>query len=128
MGERTIGQLAEEAGVNVETVRYYERRGLLARPERPSAGYRRYGDDHAWRLALIRRAKGLGLTLDDIAELLADAPDGTPRTEEEVLRVASSRLAALDEDLASRVVVRDRLASLVDGCRSGDEGCATLGA
>ena len=114
--------------MNVETIRYYERRGLLRRPERPRSGYRRYGDDHAWRLVFIRRAKALGLTLDDVAELLADAPDGTPRTEQEVLRVASTRLAALDEDLASRVVVRERLAALVDGCLAGDEGCATLGA
>lgn len=65
-----IGQLARQAGVNIETVRYYERRGLLPEPVRTSAGYRRYDREAVARLGFIRRAKRLGFTLHEIEELL----------------------------------------------------------
>jgi MerR family mercuric resistance operon transcriptional regulator len=69
---RTIGQLAKAAGVGVETVRYYERRGLLDRPKRPStSGYRRYGEDALRLLRYIRLGQRLGLSLKDIEGLLA---------------------------------------------------------
>ncbi len=67
----TIGQLAEQAGVNVQTVCYYERRGLLPQPARTGAGYRQYPPDAADRLRFIRRAQNLGFSLEEIAELLA---------------------------------------------------------
>lgn len=67
----TIGQLAERAGVNIETIRYYERRGLLPDPDRTPSGYRRYEDDTVARLRFIRRAQGLGFTLREVADLLA---------------------------------------------------------
>ncbi|MPY94460.1 MAG: MerR family transcriptional regulator, partial [Acidimicrobiia bacterium] len=63
VGTFTVGQLAREAGVNVETIRYYERRGLLPSPPRTHAGDRRYSEDDIWRLAFVRRAKDLGFTL-----------------------------------------------------------------
>ncbi|HXQ61317.1 MAG TPA: MerR family transcriptional regulator [Acidimicrobiales bacterium] len=66
----TIGQLAGEAGVNIETVRYYERRGLLREPPRTSAGYRQYSATDIWRLQFIARAKELGFTLAEITTLL----------------------------------------------------------
>jgi len=66
----TIGQLARRAGINVETIRYYERRGLIQRPLKPANGYRRYGGDVLARLQFIRRAKTLGFTLDEIGHLL----------------------------------------------------------
>jgi MerR family mercuric resistance operon transcriptional regulator len=66
----TIGQLAERTGVNVETVRYYERRGLLAEPVRTESGYRDYEPDAVARLRFIKRAQGLGFTLREIEELL----------------------------------------------------------
>ncbi len=66
----TIGRLAEAAGVHVETVRYYQRRGLLCEPQRPAGGVRRYGDDDVARLRFIRRAKAMGFNLDEIADLL----------------------------------------------------------
>jgi len=68
---RTIGDLAREAGVGVETIRYYERQGLLAAPARTAAGYRQFGSDAVTRLRFIRRAKELGFTLRQIRELLA---------------------------------------------------------
>ena len=66
----TIGRLARRAGVGIDTVRFYERARLLPRPVRTASGYRTYGDADVERLRFIRRAKALGFTLDDIAELL----------------------------------------------------------
>lgn len=67
----TIGQLAARAGVNIQTVRYYERRGLMPRPSRTRAGYRQYTPEAAHRLTFIKRAQDLGFSLQEIAELLA---------------------------------------------------------
>ena len=67
----TIGQVAGQAGVGVETVRFYERQGLLEVPPRRQSGYREYGEDAVARLRFIRRAKQLGFTLKEIKELLA---------------------------------------------------------
>ena len=71
MATVTIGQLARKASVHVETVRYYERRGLLPEPPRRWSGYREYSDDDVARLQFIKRAQGLGFSLKEIAELLA---------------------------------------------------------
>lgn len=70
MQKLTIGRLARAAGVGVETIRYYERLGLLSQPRRPVSGYRIYNDDHLLRLQFIKRAQGLGFTLEEINELL----------------------------------------------------------
>jgi len=67
----TIGELATRAGVNVQTVRYYERRGLIPKPARTRSGYRQYRPEAADRLRFIRRAQDLGFSLEEIAELLA---------------------------------------------------------
>lgn len=67
----TIGRLAASAGVHVETIRYYQRRGLLAEPVRPPGGVRHYDDEQLARLQFIRRAQAVGFTLDEIAELLS---------------------------------------------------------
>lgn len=66
----TIGKLAAAAGVNPQTIRYYERTGLLARPARTPGGYRQYGSDEIRRLRFIRRAQRLGFSLDEVGELL----------------------------------------------------------
>ena len=66
-----IGEFAHDAGVNVQTVRYYERRGLLPEPDRRPSGYREYGPDALDRLHFIKRAQELGFTLTEIRELLA---------------------------------------------------------
>jgi MerR family transcriptional regulator, mercuric resistance operon regulatory protein len=68
--QMTIGRLAAAAGVHVETIRYYQRRGLLPEPKRPAGGVRRYGEDAAARLRFIKRAQDIGFTLDEVAELL----------------------------------------------------------
>ena len=67
----TIGQVAERAGVGIETVRFYERRGLIPRPTRPATGYRNYPHDAVARIVFIRRAKELGFSLKEILELLS---------------------------------------------------------
>jgi MerR family transcriptional regulator, copper efflux regulator len=70
MGELTIGKLANAAEVGIDTVRFYERAGLLKKPPRTAAGYRRYAEPDVARLRFIRRAKALGFSLQEIGELL----------------------------------------------------------
>jgi MerR family transcriptional regulator, copper efflux regulator len=121
----TIGQLAHEAGVHVETVRYYERRGLLRQPPRTAAGYRQYAGTDLWRLQFIARAKQLGFTLAEVARLVG-AHDGDD-TAEAVLEAARAKLRALDERQKELDATRLRLARLIDVC--GDptsEDCRAL--
>lgn len=125
MASLTIGRLAEAAGVNVETVRYYERRGLIDQPVRTGSGYRQYGSADLWRLAFIRRAKGLGFTLAEVAALLETEADGR-RSVERVLATASARLAEVEQQQRDLEVVRTRLRSLVALCADGDGGCTSL--
>lgn len=89
----TIGRAAREAGVGVDTIRYYEREGLLPTPRRTSSGYRQYGVDALAQLQFIRRAKDLGFSLDDIRELLALTGD----RERGVAGVKSRAQARLDD-------------------------------
>lgn len=116
----TIGELADRAGVGVETLRYYERRGLIEQPERSANGYRRYTDDDLARLAFIARAKRLGFTLAEIAGL---ASTGTPA---EVLERAEAKLVEIDARTAELSATKARLLALVDGCERGDDGCITI--
>jgi MerR family copper efflux transcriptional regulator len=120
----TIGELASAAGVHVETIRYYEREGILPEPPRSPSGYRQYGEADRWRLSFIQRGKGLGFSLKDIAELLGAGQD---RSVDEVQRIAKARLEQLDEELAALADTRARLARLVDTCATGsDSDCLDL--
>lgn len=120
----TIGTLAEAAGVNVETVRYYERRGLLEQPPRPGQGYRQYTDSDLWRLQFIRRGKDLGFTLAEVADLLG--PDGE-RSSDAIRRAARSKMAVIDRRLAELGETRARLEQLADICaRGGGPDCQAL--
>ena len=103
----TIGELAERAGVNVQTVRYYERRGLLAKPRRTDSGYRTYTDVTLDRLRFIRRAQELGFTLSEIGELLVLRLD--PQTTASTVKArAEAILDALYGDQAG-VATQDTL-------------------
>lgn len=127
MTSMTIAQLAKAGGVGVDTVRYYQRRGLLTEPERPhSTGFRRYGDDDLKRLRFVRQAQAAGFTLDEIAALLAlDATDDRARARE----LAQRRLAELDAQIAKMRAARDALARLADQCSTGSDGpCPILAA
>lgn len=118
----SIAQLARSAGVGVETVRYYQRRGLLddPRPKRTGAnGIRHYGPDEARRLRFIRSAKAAGFTLEEIAELLhLDSTGDRPRARE----MARSRIAALDAQIDTLQKARQSLARLARECAAGDQG------
>jgi MerR family mercuric resistance operon transcriptional regulator len=116
-----IGKLANAAGVGVETIRYYQRRGLLDTPDRtyPYGGVRRYGDSDLRRLKFIRSAQTAGFTLQEIGELLAlDATEHRARAHE----LANERIAALDSRIARMVHARDALHKLADECGSGGAG------
>jgi DNA-binding transcriptional MerR regulator len=122
----TIGGLADELGVSVDTVRYYERRGLLPEPIRTDAGYRSYSDGDREKLAFILRAKQHGFTLKEIAALLArvdDSGDGP----EAVRAAALAKLGEVDEQRHELDTLAARLERLVQLCDDGDaEGCASL--
>lgn len=120
----TIGELATAASVNIETIRFYEREGILPEPPRTASGYRRYSDVDRWRLAFIRRGKDLGFTLKDIAELLGA---GEERSVPEVLSLAEKRLALVERDLADLTRSRDQLRRLIETCATGsDTDCLDL--
>jgi len=131
MGDMTIGRLARAGGVGVETIRYYQRRGLLDTPRRESAsagggGVRRYGAEDLRRLRFIRSAQTAGFTLEQIGELLAlDATDDRARARE----LAQARIAALDATIAELSRARDALKLLARECGAGGAGpCPILSA
>ena len=119
-----IAGLARAGGVGVETVRYYQRRGLLETPERPgSGGYgsgvRRYVEQDVRRLRFIRSAQAAGFTLEQIAELIAlDATADRARARE----LARERITALDAKIAEMKAARDALSRLARACGDGSAG------
>jgi len=122
----TIGGLAKAAGVGVETVRYYQRRGLLPEPARPPGEVRRYGEADVKRLRFIRSAQAAGFTLAEIGELLdLDASDDHARAR----ALAQARVAAIDAKIAELREARDALAGLATACAKSRAGpCPILGA
>jgi MerR family mercuric resistance operon transcriptional regulator len=112
-----IGDLARAGRVNVETIRFYQRRGLLAEPPRGD-GPRRYGHDDLDRLRSIRAAQTAGFTLDEIATLLAF--DTADRSAAQSL--AQSRIRALDDKIATLQTMRSALLQLADACVAGGAG------
>lgn len=125
MTERTIAGFARAGGVGVETVRYYQRRGLLPVP-RNTGGVRRYGDGDLRRLRFIRAAQGAGFTLEEIGELLA--LDST-KDRRRVRILAGERIVALDTKIAELQDARDMLVKLARQCAAGTRGpCPILSA
>jgi MerR family transcriptional regulator, mercuric resistance operon regulatory protein len=118
MLQMTIGALAKACGVGVETVRYYQRRGLLAEPQRLSGGVRRYGADAVARLGFIRRAQDVGFTLDEVKALLklGETPScrGARTLAAQKLEVVKARLRDLQR-------VRGALTELIERCDAGRE-------
>jgi MerR family transcriptional regulator, copper efflux regulator len=108
-----IGTLAKRAGVGIDTVRYYERAGLLAPSRRLASGYRRYTALELSRLRFIRRAQALGFTLKEVRDLLALS---AKRDVARVKRSAQSKLEDVDEKIAALKKVREGLAKLIDAC------------
>ncbi|KQY26300.1 MerR family transcriptional regulator [Rhizobium sp. Root482] len=124
MKNTTIAGLAKAGGVGVETVRYYQRRGLLGMPERSGGvglggGIRRYGEDDLRRLRFIRSAQTAGFTLDEIGELLAlDASEDRQRAQ----ALAKERIAALDAKIAELEAARKSLRRLAHDCAANTSG------
>lgn len=116
MPELTIGRLAKEAGVNVETVRYYERRGLIERPTERRGAYRVYSAEAAARIRSIKRAQSLGFSLKEIKELLGLRLDEGARCGD-VLVQAERKLSEIDERLQTLRAVRRELRKLTSACR-----------
>ena len=111
----TISRLAQSSGVGIDTVRYYERNGLLPEPPRSASGYRAYRDEDVQRLRFIRRAKQLGFSLEEIRGLLQlsqQNEQGVPG----VHATAAARLAELNARIAELERVRDGLRQLVQAC------------
>src|SRR5215471_4015994 len=114
MQTMTIGRLAKETGVNIDTIRYYERHGLLPHPSRRESGYREYARADVARLSFIRRAKELGFSLADIAELLSLSHER--RDVRGVKRKAEEHLADVERKIDELKRVRRGLKTLIDAC------------
>lgn len=117
----TIGQLARKAEINLETVRYYERRGLLPKPPRAASGYRAFPPEAAQRLRFIRRAQELGFSLMEIRELLALRV--SPRTSSaEIRKRAEAKIADIEKKIRSLESMRKSLRGLATSC----SGCGPI--
>ena len=123
----TIGRLAAAAGVNVETVRYYQRIGLMAQPQRVHGGIRRYGEDHLMRLMFVKSAQGLGFALNEVADLVK-LDDGTHC--KEAHRIATRKLADVHSRIQQLQQIEKVLAKLVRQCevRRGAVRCPMIAA
>ena len=118
MADVTIGRFAEQSGVGVETIRFYERKGLIPQPHRPPSGYRRYDDQTGDRIRFIQQAQELGFTLGEIKQLLSLRVD--PRTScADVRAKAEEKIADIDGKLATLRRMRGALVQITKTC-SGD--------
>jgi MerR family copper efflux transcriptional regulator len=113
MSTMTIGRLAKHTGVNIDTIRYYERNGLIPEPVRRASGYRQYELSDVDRLRFILRAKDLGFTLAEIGELLSLSAD---RDVPGVKRRAEQRLEQVERKIKELQRVRRGLKTLIDAC------------
>ncbi len=120
MAQRRIGELAKQLNCTVETLRFYEREGLLAATGRSANGYRFYNDASVQQLEFILRAKSMGFSLEDIRELLAIRVDPQAKSCGDVRGIAEDKLAQVDRKLAELQRIRDALSKVVDACCGGD--------
>lgn len=112
----TIGQLASAAGVGVETIRFYERQGLLPEPPRTRSGYREYPTAAVARVSFIRRAKDLGFTLKEIKELLELRVD-PDKSCGDVRALAKAKITDVEQKMADLARIKSALAKLARACR-----------
>lgn len=116
----TVGQLAKTVGVNVETVRYYHRIGLLPTPERAYGSIRHYGRDALRRLRFIKRAQRLGFALEEVSSLLT-LDDGKHCAETKAL--AEQKLALVQQKIVDLAIIETNLRSFIDACAHTSGGC-----
>jgi len=117
----TIGGLARAANVNVETIRYYQRRGLLSEPKRPLGGIRRYGSADIDRLTFVKTAQQLGFSLDEVGDLLR-LEDGTHCQEASAL--AEHKLKDVREKIERLVKIEKALSDMVSQCHARPDSIA----
>lgn len=115
MGQLTIGNLAKHAEVNVETIRYYERLGLLPKPPRTQSGYRLFPEDAVLRILFIQRAQDLGFSLKEIRSLLGLRLHPGARCAD-VRERAQTKIAEIDQKMRSLQAMRTALVRLVGAC------------
>jgi len=122
-----IGAVAQGAGVNIQTLRYYERRGLLKVPERTPSGYREYPAEAVRLVRFIKRAQDLGFALKEIAELIA-LRNAAGRRRENVRVLAEAKMRDIDKKLGQLHAMRGALSTLVEtcDCRDGKPACPIL--
>jgi Hg(II)-responsive transcriptional regulator len=122
-----IGEVASKAAVNIQTLRYYERRGLLEAPERTASGYREYPSETVRLIRFIKRAQDLGFTLKEIEELIA-LRDARGRKRSEVRALAEAKMSDIDKKLAQLQAMRSALYGMVESCacRDGRPTCPIL--
>jgi Hg(II)-responsive transcriptional regulator len=114
-----IGEVAARAGVNVQTLRYYERRGLLAEPERTASGYRLYPSEAVQLVRFIKRAQELGFSLNEIEQLLRLRDDRASSCEE-VQALAEAKIDTIEAKIRQLAALREALEVLVRSCERGD--------
>ena len=121
----TIGVFAKAAGVNVETIRFYQRKGLLPEPDKPYGSIRRYGEADVMRVRFVKSAQRLGFSLDEIAELLR-LDDGAHC--EQASRLAAHKLKDVREKMADLARMESVLSELVRAChlRQGNVSCPLI--
>ncbi len=112
----TISKLASRGGVNVTTIRYYERRGLLPRPSRTASGYRLYADDAMRRLRFIRQAQLLGFSLTEVQDLLSLRTQSDTTCADIRMR-AKEKITAIDRKIADLQRIKSALTKLASACR-----------
>lgn len=120
----TIGKLAKQANVTIETIRYYQRKGLLDEPIKPATGYRLYPSEAIFRIQFIKRAQLCGFSLKEISELLS--LDGGHCSE--VKKIAEKKRQQIDEQIKDLTALRDVLDGLVQGCEKNPstEHCSLI--
>lgn len=121
---RTIGRLARETGVHVETIRYYERRGLLRQPRRAIGRQRHYDDEARRVIRFVRRVQALGFTLDQIAQLLALRSSASAATCHRVRTAATAKLREVEAKMQDLARIREQLDRLVATCGGKGSGAA----
>ena len=123
----TVGELSKQAGVNLETVRFYEKQKLMPRPERTSGGHRVYSDADVERLKFIQRAKWVGFTLKEIRTLMRVREADPTESCEDVMDLARRKVVEIEEKLAELGEMRKALHRFIDCCPNIDAGhCQVL--
>jgi len=120
----TINSVAKQSGVGIETIRYYQRIGLIETPEKPSSGYRTYSEDIIDKLLFVQRAKGLGFSLAEIAHLLALGDGRCSETKELAIR----KLEIMKSKLHDLQIMASALEKLIQSCESSPayQGCPII--